>query len=1478
MKSKGNQPISIQPFPVGQATRLPDATEAHICSLKLVSEQGKVVGFDAVLFLVVNTGAEVLIANNLLDFLGILKYHPPVGYEDLLRSYTTTSPTPISIEQIFSPKTIDYMIRTGQCLVTEQRELNDPQHSIPSEVALPLNSPDTKHAASALWTHGDVFASKQKELGIEEIYEETNDTQSTRMSKEERAKRIDQAAKLKCGQEPPTKDEVTTALDLLKKLAENPSEQNYSCSELEAVKQELSKGRPEWSNCLTSAHTRSISEDAAEAKAQIEEMMDFRFAKTVFAKTLSEPCSFSPFEIKTRKDSLPERSIQPRRFKDPKIRQLIKDWTDSLLKDGMITKSSTPVAAPVTVVVKKGREPRVCVDYRERNARTECPIFPMPDVHDFLDDAAGFPFYCSFDCAKMFNQYELVKEHRHLAAFMTEEGTFEPCRILFGLTGGPQHAVRSARPAMREHEYTNGVAFTRWARLQNEQGEDPPYIIDEKTGIVPGSRLDIFIDDCRIPATKPKALVKLCELWFMFCEEHRLILSRKKAKICLPYLPLLGFVISKHGKHLDPNRISCLLDTPVPTSKEGLHALLCSYNFVRMFIPNFSILAAPLYAATKGIIWKGPGSGRSKGTRNFDPQFVWTEELDRCLRQLQTALLSAPILLVPDYLKALFLSVDACLKGEGWVLWQIIMGKDGNLIPVVIHYGSTKYSESESTWEVTRQEAHAIQSALKDCYDYLFYCHFYLLTDHRNLTFLSNSVNRAVIRIRHFMQQFNMTVVHVPGKWNNPADGISRLDPQFPTEPILEFNSATTTEASNGFSSTHRGTDPHQLTDDDLSMQRSADPRRFQPHQPLERIPLFKALCTIGNPTSQCPNEEDCLLCNPGMCREEPEKAQALFTSLQSTLEEYPPTQENENVPDWEIVEEVQKVVSEGRLFLTRESTKRLSQEWNTQVIAYRNPELTIPVVDDLEWENPLASSLKRIDVGNYTQQPDSGPESRIEASSSSRTNKRKVRFQEEVEEISNPEGQALQEKESTSTQTTPQDFRSLKVEMPHFEDFKKIHNNEEGHHGLAHSYRKLMVKCGTLWAEDQATATMIRAELKVFIENCPVCQKVRGLQERIKCKHSFIISRPFLESSYDFIVFETTDRNGNRYIIVVVDNFSKLVELKSVPDRGAEGVARFLMEIKSRYGPIHRLRSDREKAFTSQVITRLNTLAGTEMVQCVVYHPQANSICERQNQIVMIHLRSLCLGAKLGSDSLYAWSDLIPFVFSIVNNTPKLPLAISPLSMIYGIFANYDRPLLDPRPTGESNPVDYVEGLMTWQSRLIDLAEEIQSKYYQKMTVHTTVYRTFQEGDFVLQAKSSTGARGKLVTRWIGPKLVLARRNNDTAHPVLDLFDLVTTRTVEASIEDCRLMKTGWFEEPTMLQDLKKLAALDKEEYEVERVLEHRPPGPIRPAGSKPNDYWFKIKWAGFPDEENSWEPYSELKDLAPLEEYLLQYPNLLL
>ena len=1518
--------IDIKPFPVGQGNPLPDATHAHIVPLWFITTDGQLVGFRNVLFLVCNTGADILISNNILDFLGILRYRPPTGYERMLEVEATrlfVPPERRCPPWLINPETLQSMLRKGQCLITDanptkykplvpiqqheqvskqpcpgsrqavQKESFPPfEIHIKDELKIPSNDsvkshqgimeviqeqldlPTSRQTFSATLCLGcnrhkercdcrksQFSASKQKESGKD-------------LRQEIRKQKIEAAANLKVGLEPPPRAEITTALELLKKIADNPMGNLCSPAELKQLQNELSRKRPEWANCLTPAHTQTTLEEAKEAKEQIEHMMDVRFKDTVFAKSLKQPCSFPPFEIKQKPDAITERTAQPRRFKDPQVNKLIDEWIDGLLKDGLISESTTPVASPLTIVTKKGRDPRVCIDYRERNSRTEVPIFPMPDVHDFLDDAAGFKLYCSFDCTKMFNQYEIVKEHRHLAAFITQRGTFEPTRILFGLTGGPQHAVRSARPAMREHEYTNGRAFARWAIQQNEKGENPPYEIDPSTGIVPGSRLDIFIDDCRIPANKPKAMVKLCELWFLFCEEKRLILSRKKAKVCHTYLPLLGFVVSSEGKHLDPSRVASLLEVPTPTSKEGLHALLCSYNFVRMFVPDFSKIASPLYAATRGIIWKGPGSGRSKGTRNFDPEFIWTTDLERCLRQLQDALLKAPILSIPDYLRALYLSVDACLKGEGWVLWQIVIGEGGALVPVAIRYGSVKYGDTESTWEVTRQEAHAIQSALKDCYDYIAYCHFFLFTDHRNLTFMSDSVNRAVIRIRHYMQQFNMTVVHVPGTWNNPADGLSRLEKaELPVQQAIELNSATTTSSLEEFKTTTRGTD-------------AGDPRSLVLEE-TDRVvcPIGKVLFTTNYNTTTCPHPEWCLLCSPNIPYGlENSGSQVLFTNHQ--LGEH----SNEELLDqvqgpileslgWDLIDEVNSSCYESRAFLTRQQFKEAALSWNTasKSTIYEHEPQKLGMLKQLpldfdEDEKEWVAEPKLLEAGTIQEPGNLGSETTaLETVDASQVN---------LEDCAGTPIPAQLEPKTYQcqiTQTCPADFRLARLNFPKMEEFRSIHNNEEGHHGLAHSYRKLMKKFGSGWAETPESATTIREQLKQFIDNCPICQKIRGLQDRIKAKHSFIISKPFIEVSYDFVVFDKPDCNGNRYLLVAVDHFTKLVEMKAVPDRGAEGVARFLLELRTRYGPINRLRSDREKAFLSQIINKLNELAGTSTLPCVAYHPQANSVCERQNQIIMNHLRALVYGAKLGTDSMYSWTDLLPFVFSIVNNTPKMPLAISPLSMVYGIFANYDQPLLDPRPTaGTSNPVDYVDGLMEWQNRLLQLAEEIQSRHYERYKDKSANHRSFQEGDFVLQLKEATSITGKLVARWIGPRLVLARRDNDPTHPVLDLYDLVSSKVHEASIEDCRLMKTGWFDEQTLLQDMRQIAALDKEEYEVGEILEHRPPGPTQLKGTKPTDYWFKVKWAGFTEEENSWEPYSNLKDLEPLREYLQKFPKL--
>ena len=464
-------------------------------------------------------------------------------------------------------------------------------------------------------------------------------------------------------------------------------------------------------------------------------------------------------------------------------------------------------------------------------------------------------------------------------------------------------------------------------------------------------------------------------------------------------------------------------------------------------------------------------------------------------------------------------------------------------------------------------------------------------------------------------------------------------------------------------------------------------------------------------------------------------------------------------------------------------------------------------------------------------------------------------------------------------TQTTPADFRIAATPIPLIEDFRAIHNDASGHHGLDFSYRKLLKRCGSKWANERGQASKIKEQLKVFLDGCPTCQKLRGLRDKIKCKHSFIVSRPFLELSYDFIIFKRPDKNGNRYLLVAIDNFGKLVEMKPVAHRDAETVTTFLLEIQSRYGPCARLRSDREGAFVGQIVTKLNQNRGTETTPCVPYRPEANSICERQNAIIMFHLMGLVLGCNLSSKDKVAWSDLVPMVFSIVNNTPKNPLGISPLSLVYGVFANYDRPLLNPSATMAegtvSNPTDYVDALITWQNRLLELTEDIQSQHFQKLDKKLNSkhnHRKFNEGDFVLQQKDSTHISGKPSCRWIGPFLVMDRRDNDPTHPVLDLMNLTDMTVKEAAADDCRQFNTSWFEEDTMLPELTKLAATDLDEYVVEKILSHRPEGENR---NQPlSKYFFLVQWEDF--DEPTWEPYSGVRNLEPMDTYSDQHPNL--
>jgi hypothetical protein len=230
----------------------------------------------------------------------------------------------------------------------------------------------------------------------------------------------------------------------------------------------------------------------------LNDLMDQpRWQKSIFqtAMHLNTVSDFKEFEIPQKPGRDEWNPPQPRLYKNPTTRNIVSEWLDVLLQNNKCRKSRATHPAPVTVVERPPRDPRVCLDYRNRNHRSEIPIYPMPDVHDFLEDSGGYDHYCSFDMAQMFTQFRIKESDKHLAAFITPQGVYEPEVVMFGLAGAPQHAVREVGGGMAEDPRTNGITYTEWAKEENAKGTLPPYEICPVTKIVKGSRLRPFIDD-----------------------------------------------------------------------------------------------------------------------------------------------------------------------------------------------------------------------------------------------------------------------------------------------------------------------------------------------------------------------------------------------------------------------------------------------------------------------------------------------------------------------------------------------------------------------------------------------------------------------------------------------------------------------------------------------------------------------------------------------------------------------------------------------------------------------------------------------------------------------------------------------------------------------------------------------------------------------------------------------------------------------
>lgn len=217
----------------------------------------------------------------------------------------------------------------------------------------------------------------------------------------------------------------------------------------------------------------------------------------------------------------------------------------------------------------------------------------------------------------------------------------------------------------------------------------------------------------------------------------------------------LGHEISSEGIRPPPQKIEIIKNYPVPKNAKELKRTLGLFNWFKKFIPNYSVIANPLYYLLKKKV-----------------PFQWTLLCEDSFQRLKDSLVNSSALAFPRYDREFRLAVDSCSKGIGYMLYQY----DENQTPRVVRFGSKGLSRWQQSYGPTKLELLGLVSAVMDCASYVRGRHFVVECDHQALApiFQKKLKGQVYERWLAILQQFDLDIVYKPAAEMVVPDSLSR--------------------------------------------------------------------------------------------------------------------------------------------------------------------------------------------------------------------------------------------------------------------------------------------------------------------------------------------------------------------------------------------------------------------------------------------------------------------------------------------------------------------------------------------------------------------------------------------------------------------------------------------------------------------------------------------------------------------------------
>lgn len=233
---------------------------------------------------------------------------------------------------------------------------------------------------------------------------------------------------------------------------------------------------------------------------------------------------------------------------------------------------------------------------------------------------------------------------------------------------------------------------------------------------------------------------------------------------------------------------------------------------------------------------------------------------------------------------------------------------------------------------------------------------------------------------------------------------------------------------------------------------------------------------------------------------------------------------------------------------------------------------------------------------------------------------------------------------------------------------------------------------------------------------------------------------------------FEKTSR-GYKYILSIVDAFTKFIKLYACKSTASEEIIKYLKIYCQAYSNPRRIISDRDTTFTSELFKEFVESEGIQHTLVAVNTPRANGQVERFNHVITPMIAKRC-------ESPNKWDQVLSQIEYAINNTVCRSTGEKPSKLLFGIEQRKDindnlRLILDSEENRDL--------LSVRESALkkICKSQEENERYYNKKH---KIAAQYNKGDYVMirNIDTSTDSNKKLIPKYKGPYIVKEVLNSD--------------------------------------------------------------------------------------------------------------------